>query len=856
MRKYKNIKVIGSNALGRRVRVTPGDANPPGFISDCDWVDEGVAKEMCGEDNYDHGRITLWLENLDISGFSTIRLRDDGTTDEPAPYAIRIGKESSLTLEKCKLSDNFGFALYVAGPDAFVIVRGSEFVDNRASSHGAGIQVGWMIQSYGHYGSSVVEVADSIFARNMAPQWGAAISAIADSTLTIRNCSMSQNRAGSYGGAVVLDGDLVVTKKLAIQDSLFRNNTAGNQAGAMYTGTNIILEIANTVFADNAAYGTGGGAMWTSADSRAVITASNFDRNMALAGAGGALLTSATELSLVDVNFTENFAATDGGAVKSNTQTIVYPRGATRFVRNVAHENGGAVALDASSLKTNEASLVFSANEARLGGALSVVNEASAFLSAGCRTVTFEMQFAQSATLEYAENSHSVLLRRIAQGEHDGSKCADDNEDCCASEMWNEARSCSGGFVAFQTSAEDCPSTWDGCGTYANGIGCYGCYPPVPPISSGEVTDDRGEMTILFPSGAEDTSHNFCLSPGEYELIGSEGAFCFEGWGGGYLRIVDITGTELLSYFTLPADAGCAVRTKLAVPEDDTLTKYQGSVLFEDNHAAGAIPGFCGAGCGGALYVGEYCTAELDRIDFARNSAADGGALFVDLLGDLSLSRVIMRSNRASGDGGAIGVGAIAAVSVRESIARYNVAGGSGGMLHLSNAMSAKLQGIDATGNKAGASGGAVAAFDATRTLVTLTNSTIRGHTASDSGGGLFLKDSVMGLVGVEMSENSAEHGDGGALATSGINTFLEISDAECVRVDVLLDWTTAGDGCPTAYYDIYTCDPLLFNFGMTCAELEQFVSSNHYDAPCNGCPCNDWYDATTEAPTQCVSCC
>ena len=320
--------------------------------------------------------------------------------------------------------------------------------------------------------------------------------------------------------------------------------------------------------------------------------------------------------------------------------------------------------------------------------------------------------------------------------------------------------------------------------------------------------------------------------------MGSEGEYCFEGWGGGFIRVVDIAGAELLSYFTVAAEDGCTVKAQLIVPEDLSLTNYQGSVLFERNRATGttALGEFCGSGCGGALYVGEDSSAELDRVDFANNSAGDGGALFVDLHGDLSLSRVMMRGNTASRNGGAMSVGTVAKVSVTDSTAKHNVAVGSGGMLHLSSIMAATLQGIDAIGNKAGATGGAIAAFGATRSTVSLTGSTIRGHKAGD-GGGVFLEDSVMGLVGVRLSENSAESGNGGAVATSGTDTSLGISDAECVRVDVLLDWSTAGNTC-SKQSSGYTCDPLVFNFGMTCAELEQMDWIS--DGDCSGCTCND----------------
>ena len=131
-----------------------------------------------------------------------------------------------------------------------------------------------------------------------------------------------------------------------------------------------------------------------------------------------------------------------------------------------------------------------------------MVNGGSANSSAGCRTVTIEMNFAGSSTSQFAEDSRSVLVRRIRY----------DNDTA---------------------------------------------------ISPEDITDDRGEWMILFPSGAEDASASFCLTPDEYELMGSEGGYCFEGWGEGYVRVVDIEGTVLLSDFTVPDAGECTVTTNL-----------------------------------------------------------------------------------------------------------------------------------------------------------------------------------------------------------------------------------------------------------------------------------------------------
>ena len=85
------------------------------------------------------------------------------------------------------------------------------------------------------------------------------------------------------------------------------------------------------------------------------------------------------------------------------------------------------------------------------------------------------------------EKSHGVVkntqktwphIHVSTDTQHDGSKCTDDNHDCCGSSRWGEAQTCKDGYIPKPTSPEECPSSWERCATWEGGIGCYGCYPP------------------------------------------------------------------------------------------------------------------------------------------------------------------------------------------------------------------------------------------------------------------------------------------------------------------------------------------------------------------------------------------
>ena len=372
-----------------------------------------------------------------------------------------------------------------------------------------------------------------------------------------------------------------------------------------------------------------------------------------------------------------------------------------------------------------------------------------------------------------------------------------------------------------------------------------------------EVVDERGQWTMLAPSSTEDTSATFCLAPGEYEIVGSEGAYCAEGWSGGYVRVVDTIGNALLAYFTMVPNDGCSAMAVFAVEEDPSVTSVESLALFESNRATGTSKSeFCGLGCGGALYIRNYgTTAQLDRVAFSLNTAADGGALYVDLLGDLTLATSVLHDNVAlSGNGGAMHIGMAATIDAKSVVAKRNKAlTGSGDMLYLSNVNAATLRDCDTIRNdEAGTNSGGIAVFDCSRSTTTITNSVVGHNQAGESGGGVFALNSKVDVIGVQITDNSADLKNGGGLATSGTES-LELRDVPCVDMEVLLDWNAAGSGYPVLFddssgdvIDSYNCDTGLYKniYGASsCHNLEAFHSHHSVDDDAytrSGCTCNN----------------
>ena len=192
------------------------------------------------------------------------------------------------------------------------------------------------------------------------------------------------------------------------------------------------------------------------------------------------------------------------------------------------------------------------------------------------------------------------------------------------------------------------------------------------------------------------------------------------------------------------------------------------------------------------------------------------------------MSQSTLRNNVALGNGGGVSAGTVATVTLVETKGIANRALGSGGVAHFFGIMAATIDGITANGNVAGDSGGAFAMIDSIRTISTMANSTVNANRAGSKGGGLYVEDAAVSVTGSQLTDNSVERGDGGATATSGHKAQLSFSDTECVNIEVVLDWSNAGSGCPVDG-DGMTCD----TWSSACEDMAYY-----YGSDCSGCAC------------------
>jgi hypothetical protein len=181
------------------------------------------------------------------------------------------------------------------------------------------------------------------------------------------------------------------------------------------------------------------------------------------------------------------------------------------------------------------------------------------------------------------------------------------------------------------------------------------------------------------------------------------------------------------------------------------------------------VEGNAGALKGGAIISDE--TLALSNVVVAGSTTTgNGGGIFVDTTGKVSVKASIVSGNSAGGGGGGMYLRA-AAITVSGCTITGNTAGTDGGGLYAriltTGTGDILIENSRIIGNTAGSEGGG-AGLDNDRELagvqkgkVIVRNTIISGNSAGAEGGGLYLDDGFVLLDRVQISNNSAARGGG-----------------------------------------------------------------------------------------------
>ena len=234
-------------------------------------------------------------------------------------------------------------------------VKNCLFVNNKAIS-----SVG-----LGHAGAGCVRNGSSyyncVFIGNTA-DWGSALTYHASGNLD--NCTLINNTATKYGGAVAIMLNYLDYMDLNITNSVFKGNKAPLGGAVKLDGLNIKIE--NSLFEDNYA-SEYGGAVNINATNVKVIN-SEFNRNIANID-GGALFITGKDTVVRNSKFTSNEAIPDasklndglGGAIYVNSTMVLAQN--NEFKLNTAR-NGSAIYFDKDGVEFKLANNTLYQNQA------------------------------------------------------------------------------------------------------------------------------------------------------------------------------------------------------------------------------------------------------------------------------------------------------------------------------------------------------------------------------------------------------------------------------------------------------------------------------------------------------------
>ena len=291
--------------------------------------------------------------------------------------AVYITGNSELVITEANFSNNssdgYGGAIYMKNATLTINEKAASsvvFDENTSTSGGGAIAV---------LGEGNIDIVGGLFQNNTAGTAGGAIYINCEGKHSITDATFTNNYSTSNGGAIWLYRNLDAT----IESCSFISNS-GKNGGAIYSDSKNIIEINNSSFEDNSAFGleqdengNGGAIAIYGGNSTECIIDSSFFSNNSANVAGGAVYNKNSILLICgDSSFLKNTANSHGGAVAVVNSKNFEVIGNTIFDNNIAQKStGGAVYLTKVTSEVVFNNTIFISNESKTyGGALYIHN--------------------------------------------------------------------------------------------------------------------------------------------------------------------------------------------------------------------------------------------------------------------------------------------------------------------------------------------------------------------------------------------------------------------------------------------------------------------------------------------------
>ena len=191
---------------------------------------------------------------------------------------------------------------------ANLTISNCAIIDNAAGTSGGG----------GIYDVGVLALINSTIANNTVSTntSGAGLHCTSAATATITNCSFTGNNAGGSGSNASSGGGISNSGALTISASTFVNNVADSDGGGIYSDGN--LTVANSTFNGNSALSDGGAIRsGNSSTSKTLsLTGCTFNANTSSSEGGGVDATYSGTVAITNCTFTANVGGSQGGAFR------------------------------------------------------------------------------------------------------------------------------------------------------------------------------------------------------------------------------------------------------------------------------------------------------------------------------------------------------------------------------------------------------------------------------------------------------------------------------------------------------------------------------------------------------------
>ncbi len=558
------------------------------------------------------------------------------------------------------------------------------------------------------------------------------------SSVSIRNSTFEGcGYAGTYGGGVAIG-----TGTVSIEDSVFRDNTAGWGAHIFFGGGS--LDVVRTSFDGGSA--TYGGAVYTYGGP-ASFTASTFTANASASGGGALYVAYGGIVALTETEVRNNFAeAYHGGAI--------YLEGA-----NLLTVDGGVIA--GNQITTWESGY--------LGGAIA---------APGGATITLRNTELSENTAYYGGAIYGVGMTLTLDG----------------ATLRDNYAYYGGAIFETGTAATSTGTLWDSNTVYYNGGAVYSGGSSAWTITGDTFRENLatyggGGAMIMSAGGlgCTDTAfeQNYAYSYGGALYLSSLGTTAtftrgsFDqneaqyGYGGAlYTEYYSSVATDGTSYTRNTAVSGGLGHL------------YYGSSFTGSNLVADANSADQGAG---AVYVtagGVPTTASITASQFTDNACeGDAGAIHLSAVLQATLLDNVLLRNRAGGEafGGGVLVQDSGRTVAQRNLFAFNVARYGGGAYVQATTNSGTWTNNVFMENTAAYGGAGCVADAADESWV---NNTFVGNAATEEGGGLCIVDSAVDLrdnLYAWTSDGAAVHvwTSGKVGPTFGYNAFYENTEGD-----------------------------------------------------------------------------